>query len=478
MKFDAVNKGTIGANAIVTVTGDSSVVATGACMVVCDDTFEGKRYMEFTCVSGFPLSGGMGFLHESEDITTKASAFFNVFTSYPNICPNIDVQRSTCRLGTGSGAYSSFGGGALRFMIAIDTATGEIWGGYNGVWVTNDPTGAGVRTGLTPGKYTPLFATFGAESVDFFLEKADCNHDIPDGFLAVNEVSVVAVAPRTLKFDPVNNSNIPNVAEINEDGNSIVLKGSNVSVGCDNYFEGKVYMEFKSDTLGSRDIMNGLAHNSVDIAGFGSAFINFTNSQYSKGIVHYYAGNRWSAGLTVLSTNIAAGEIAMIAIDTATGEYWIGKNGVWVGNDPTGAAFRSDLLTGGYTPYCGAIVGGSIESTNEFTFNEADLTYPLPDGFEAVNRVGSGDVVGDVYLIAGSVVDDQGFAAVRRILVLIQETREVHADILSEVDGTFSIEATQDVLYIVICEDQNVDPLNALVFDHITPTLLVVPEEP
>lgn len=133
---------------------------------------------------------------------------------------------------------------------------------------------------------------------------------------------------------------------------------------------GKYYFEIDISSMSS-NILVGIAPESMTDPGW-----NISNqvSVYSAN-GSYYPGGSNTGGIT----NYAANDVLMIAYDTTTREFWIGKNGTW-GLDPASDAGKSIGGTGGFTLTIGGM-GAGENITASIILVSADLNYTIPTGF-------------------------------------------------------------------------------------------------
>ena len=133
---------------------------------------------------------------------------------------------------------------------------------------------------------------------------------------------------------------------------------------------GKRYFEIDISSISS-NIFIGIADESVTDPGW-----NISNqvSVYSAN-GSYYPGGSNTGGIT----NYVANDVLMIAYDTTTREFWIGKNGTW-GLDPASDAGKSIGGTGGFTLIIGAL-GNGENITASIILVGANLNYSIPTGF-------------------------------------------------------------------------------------------------
>lgn len=77
------------------------------------------------------------------------------------------------------------------------------------------------------------------------------------------------------------------------------------------------------------------------------------------------------------------------------------------------------------------------------------------------------------YLLAGIVQDTDANKLVRTVSALDQTTKKLVKAVQSDVGGNFSMGVVGETEYMVIVEDEGVTPRNALIFDHVLPTVAV-----
>lgn len=105
------------------------------------------------------------------------------------------------------------------------------------------------------------------------------------------------------------------------------------------------------------------------------------------------ATNLWWDNSDTNIDGVAPGEIGMIAIDTATGEAWVGENGVWLSGDP--ATGDSPMYTVGTSVYFQVSLYMYYTEADPavwLAFNEQGFQYAPPTGFRGL---GDPEVVAD-----------------------------------------------------------------------------------
>ena len=157
---------------------------------------------------------------------------------------------------------------------------------------------------------------------------------------------------------------------------------------------GKVYFEYKHlyaapGVFASQGIMVGFCKSSLTLA---SQYIGNTSDSYSlylnQGGSNVQKYNNSANGGTISS--YAVNDVFGLAVDLATGKFWLSRNGVWQNaGDPISAAnpvytMGTGIWYIGYSAY-------NLNESGQFNFEAQDLVYLPPDGFYAAGEASLAD---------------------------------------------------------------------------------------
>lgn len=289
--------------------------------------------------------------------------------------------------------------------LAIDTTTGEVWIGYGTpvTWIDNPETDPPTVTLVSNLIWTTYFSPSG--DICFMpnvTEGGNCDYknQPPVGFT---------------KLYPTTNGGLDiissNTEQVRASKNGML--GSKSSSSSYLYWTrttpittGKVYLELSQ---ADNNCYYGICSDSYTFAGGGNNVGDITIGShltvnkldhitiYNQSIYNSDVSIRYSLA-NDFGITLGAGTITLLAIDTTTGEVWLGKNGVWINNpetDPPSFTVDTDVKWCLFVRQHRAFVGLIYPSLR------VDYKYAIPEGFKVItSELG----------VTGTVVDDTGTA--------------------------------------------------------------------
>ena len=137
---------------------------------------------------------------------------------------------------------------------------------------------------------------------------------------------------------------------------------------------GKLYWEVVlTNTTGAGQHILGVMGSSHTLASYVGNGANGWGYATVEGAIYNNAGKP----VTGLPTS-TAGDVIMFALDTATGKFWVGKNGTWMQSGNPGAGTGQQATTTGTMFPAAALYHAGMQETGRFTGGNS---YSPPSGF-------------------------------------------------------------------------------------------------
>ena len=501
LKFDTATCNIVnGATVDAAGTYVSSTIAHA--VLTTDGIISGKTYME--CYSS-ATSLALGFAHNSLDFTTMGVGIINTSLTLPNLTASLFVGDDPDGFYKGDSVNAPTGFNSLPsdiIMLAIDTDVGDVWVGINGTWVTDPLTQSPSLTGLTVGGYRPFVNLFAAGNATFVFDLDALTYTPPKGYVAVNNITVDDDDKMLLPPNIDSEKALTNGLSI-----SAIVRGNTLTTtnNTRHVLNGATFNSHKNVDFISLGATNRLEWNNVNLVGkdftcFAKIRLHHTNdvgqSNFKKFIVGQYDGtglsNDYDWGFYVdvnndilfyhragfnspilLKLNYKYGDWLNLQV-SKQGNNWlvrINDNSAILGVNTTAMSALTDFsVLGNWTE--SGIASGDLSQVNLWVnraFTESEFDKLIIDPQKALYKYTSSAT----NFISGTVIDINGTPAIRRILLFVQLTGIFYKSTTSNEMGKFTISATPNTEFIVVCEDVGDNPENALVFDRVLPEPLV-----
>lgn len=351
-----------------------------------------------------------------------------------------------------------------NIMIAVDTIAGHAWIGIDGVW----------KDGLTPESGVPLITFTPNLQMRFYMKdmntrcyipsKADnCAYPIPNGFKFNEPVNIGTLL---LVNEGLTNYGYTGLSShygfIRSDGNACFMRTKES-------FVGKLYVElhvydnqrnfgFCADKydMTSRGYSQYLGDNAPLVGGDGwynDDGVGFVISTAYQGKLSL--DQNTNVRYTVPDFTYGAYDTLMFALDTETGSFWIGKNGVWH-DDPLSEPPTVTVNAG--LRWCLFSRGGDRTYANIIHSDSEMARYTPPTGFR---------LPGDDNTVSGNIIDSAGSATVGKVschylnLYNSKQYSSVETNILGEFT---TVTPKEDAL--LICETSEGVLTKTITADH------------
>lgn len=350
-------------------------------------------------------------------------------------------------------------------MLALDSTTGEIWIGKNGVWV-DDPATEPATWVLASGQNWRFYmrsysANPNGSLITLPLNSEDYIYTPPTGFNPIVPDKGVEI-----EFDET----VPSTADIFRITKEGLLACSTSTTAVEywirskNSFSGKIYIEcdpyHNSAFMGicaneysctSNDLPVGT---SVDNPAIGKVVMTLLSNRLYYGNNHY---NSISLG------SLSPGQTyktLQIAIDTVAGKVWVGVNGTWL--NPVGNVNNATLDVTPNLEWC--LVGRNSGSHyhGRYVVSEKYAKFNIPNGFKTASPQ---------LQQQGFVVDNQGV----NISGIVRSYRDGNGELVDEANVTpesgFTVVVPDEESYVTCKAEPGyltlaTDPdLNPITFD-------------
>lgn len=438
-----------------------------------DLVLEGKFYFELLKPAN--RVPNMGFVDITLPMFDDNSTFVFSSSKYPSeevdgrfigIAPNDYFSSVKDYLTGGVSINNEISASTVKnVMIAVDTIAGHAWVGIDGVW----------KDGLTPESGVPLITFTPNLQMRFYMKdmntrcyipsKADnCAYSIPNGFKFNEPVNIGTLTMHNnglTKYDYT--SYVSPYGFIRSDGNNSFVRS-------EESFTGKIYIEIPIHLLNT--VYCGLCADKYDMSFIGYNLYSGDNTPHSSGDGYWnndgtgfvigigysnelQLNQQESIRYAVPNFTWTYYDVLMFALDTETGSFWIGKNGVWH-DDPLSEPPTATVNAG--LRWCIYTRGGDKTQANIIHSDSEMARYTPPTGFR---------LPGDDNTVSGNIIDSAGSATVGKVschylnLYNSKQYSSVETNILGEFT---TVTPKEDAL--LICETSEGVLTKTITADH------------